>query len=108
MADGGEKVVTSSCLRLIWNQEVDAVQVRAQGRPRKSLEKKSPNNTNDGTVFFEQPIRGNTAPYAMRRLKKGRPDLHARRSCDVTTFWLADGSAEVVTSFYRKVTWRLY
>ena len=71
--------------RKLRNQEADAVTVRSKGgQPGNKNAVRNRQNTNGtrkeiiSTIRFDKPIRGTTVSYAMRRLEKSRPDLHAK------------------------------
>lgn len=58
--------------RAAENQAANDVKVRRKGRPENS------NTNNKDVTIFSDPIRGNNPSYALRRLAKDRPDLHAQ------------------------------
>jgi hypothetical protein len=59
------------------NTAHDAKQVRPKGRPAKDRGENVYNNKNVVNIY-DEPLRGNSALSALRRLKKSRPDLHAK------------------------------
>ena len=64
--------------RKLRNQEADAKPVRKNSPPKKSQQISHDNKENNVMTYFEEAEQGNTRSYAMRRLKKSRPDLHAK------------------------------
>ena len=58
---------------------IDRVTIGSQGAPIGNNNAASDKTNRDNiTVCFEEPERGTSAAYALRRLRTSRPDLHAR------------------------------
>jgi hypothetical protein len=79
------------------NQEAANKPARPKGRPRALLTENHANNKNDSMIYLHEAEQGTTAPYAMRRLKVGRPDLYEKCLAGQMT-----ANAAMVEAGYRK------